>query len=76
MLAPIWGYAPLLDIDDATYARQQLARASVMARLCGTIRTGHLPAGGPAAKIIDECSTVTAFHDALAGRARPQTRGH
>lgn len=30
MLAPIWGYAPLLDIDDAT-ARQQLARASVMA---------------------------------------------
>ena len=30
MLAPIWGYPPLLDIDDAT-ARDQLARASVMA---------------------------------------------
>ncbi len=30
MLAPIWGYQPLLDIDDAT-ARVQLARASVMA---------------------------------------------
>ena len=30
MLAPIWGYAPLLDIDDET-AREQLARASVMA---------------------------------------------
>lgn len=30
MLAPIWGYKPLLDTDDAT-ARNQLARASVMA---------------------------------------------
>ena len=30
MLAPIWGYPPLLDIDDQT-ARDQLARASVMA---------------------------------------------
>jgi citrate synthase len=30
MLAPIWGYQPLLDIDDDT-AREQLARASVMA---------------------------------------------
>ena len=30
MLAPIWGYRPLLDIDDAE-ARDQLARASVMA---------------------------------------------
>ncbi|EKT77931.1 citrate synthase 2, partial [Rhodococcus opacus M213] len=28
MLAPIWGYQPLLDIDDDT-AREQLARASV-----------------------------------------------
>src|SRR4030081_2439254 len=28
MLAPIWGYAPLLDIDDES-ARDQLARASV-----------------------------------------------
>ena len=30
MLAPIWGYRPLLDITDAE-AREQLARASVMA---------------------------------------------
>src|SRR5882762_8033201 len=30
MLAPIWGYKPLLDISDAE-ARDQLARASVMA---------------------------------------------
>src|SRR3977135_2786223 len=30
MLAPIWGYPPLLDIDDES-ARDQLARASVMA---------------------------------------------
>lgn len=30
MLAPIWGFRPLLDIDDAT-ARDNLARASVMA---------------------------------------------
>ena len=30
MLAPIWGYRPLLDISDAD-ARDQLARASVMA---------------------------------------------
>ena len=30
MLAPIWGYRPLLDIDDQT-AREQMARASVMA---------------------------------------------
>src|SRR5690606_39307126 len=30
MLAPIWGFRPLLDIDDAT-ARDNLARAAVMA---------------------------------------------
>jgi citrate synthase len=30
MLAPIWGYRPLLDIEDST-AREQMARASVMA---------------------------------------------
>ena len=30
MLAPIWGYRPLLDIDDET-ARDHLARTSVMA---------------------------------------------
>src|SRR4051794_5042951 len=30
MLAPIWGYRPLLDITDEE-AREQLARASVMA---------------------------------------------
>ena len=30
MMAPIWGFQPLLDIDEET-AREQLARASVMA---------------------------------------------
>ena len=38
MLAPFWGYRPLLDIDSET-AREQLARAAVMAR-------ARVPAGG------------------------------
>lgn len=59
MLAPIWGYAPLLDIDDAT-ARQQLARASVMALsyVAQSARGIYQPAVPQ--RIIDECSTVTA----------------
>ena len=59
MLAPIWGYAPLLDIDDAT-ARDQLARASVMALsyVAQSARGIYQPAV-PQRKI-DECSTVTA----------------
>jgi citrate synthase len=58
MLAPIWGYAPLLDIDDQT-ARDQLARASVMALsyVAQSARGIHRPAVPQ--RTIDECSTVT-----------------
>ena len=59
MLAPIWGYKPLLDIDDDT-ARDQLARASVMALsyVAQSARGIYQPAVPQ--RIIDECSTVTA----------------
>jgi citrate synthase len=59
MLAPIWGYQPLLDIDDDT-ARNQLARASVMALsyVAQSARGIYQPAVPQ--RIIDECSTVTA----------------
>lgn len=59
MLAPIWGYRPLLDTDDAT-ARDQLARASVMALsyVAQSARGIYQPAVPQ--RIIDECSTVTA----------------
>ncbi len=59
MLAPIWGYQPLLDIDDAT-ARDQLARASVMALsyVAQSARGIYRPAVPQ--RLIDECSTVTA----------------
>jgi citrate synthase len=58
MLAPIWGYKPLLDIDDAT-ARDELARASVMALsyVAQSARGIHQPAV-PQTRI-DECETVT-----------------
>src|SRR5512147_2512090 len=58
MLAPIWGYPPLLDIDDAT-ARDQLARASVMALsyVAQSARGIYQPAVPQ--RTIDECSTVT-----------------
>lgn len=58
MLAPIWGYQPILDIDDET-ARAQLARASVMA-LSYVAQSGrgiHRPAVPQ--RSIDECTTVT-----------------
>ncbi len=59
MLAPIWGYPPILDIDDAT-AREQLARASVMALsyVAQSARGIYQPAVPQ--RTIDECSTVTA----------------
>jgi citrate synthase len=59
MLAPIWGYQPLLDIDDAT-ARDQLARASVMALsyVAQSARGIYQPAVPQ--RVIDECPTVTA----------------
>ncbi|MDO3650378.1 citrate synthase 2 [Nocardia mangyaensis] len=58
MLAPIWGYEPLLDIDDET-ARENLARASVMALsyVAQSARGIYQPAV-PQRKI-DECTTVT-----------------
>lgn len=59
MLAPIWGYQPLLDIDDVT-ARENLARASVMALsyVAQSARGIHQPAVPQ--HVIDECDTVTA----------------
>ncbi|MGV9857724.1 citrate synthase 2 [Gordonia sp. NPDC003425] len=58
MLAPIWGYRPLLDIDDET-ARANLARASVMALsyVAQSARGIHQPAVPQ--RVIDECDTVT-----------------
>ncbi|WP_216895177.1 citrate synthase 2 [Nocardia alni] len=58
MLAPIWGYKPLLDIDDAT-ARDNLARASVMALsyVAQSARGIYVPAVPQ--KKIDGCATVT-----------------
>ncbi len=59
MLAPIWGYEPLLDIDDET-ARDQLARASVMALsyVAQSARGIYQPAVPQ--RVVDECPTVTA----------------
>ncbi|MBF6334203.1 citrate synthase 2 [Nocardia transvalensis] len=58
MLAPIWGYQPLLDIDDDT-ARENLARASVMALsyVAQSARGIYQPAVPQ--KKIDECDTIT-----------------
>jgi citrate synthase len=59
MLAPIWGYRPLLDIDDWT-AREQMARASVMALsyVAQSARGIYQPAVPQ--RRIDECPTVAA----------------
>ncbi|MGH3862892.1 citrate synthase 2 [Actinokineospora sp.] len=58
MLAPIWGYQPLLDISDDE-ARDQLARASVMALsyVAQSARGIHQPAVPQ--KRIDECNSIT-----------------
>jgi citrate synthase len=58
MLAPVWGYRPLLDNTDAQ-ARTELARASVMALsyVAQSARGIHQPAV-PQHRI-DECSTIT-----------------
>jgi citrate synthase len=58
MLAPIWGYRPLLDSSDAQ-ARADLARASVMALsyVAQSARGIHQPAV-PQDRI-DQCSTIT-----------------
>ena len=58
MLAPIWGYRPLLDSTDED-SRAELARASVMALsyVAQSARGIHQPAV-PQHRI-DECSTIT-----------------
>jgi citrate synthase len=58
MLAPYWGYRPLLDISDAD-AREQLARASVMALsyVAQSARGIGIPAV-PQSRI-DLCTTIT-----------------
>ena len=58
MLAPIWGYRPLLDTTDAE-ARADLARASVMALsyVAQSARGIHQPAVPQ--RRIDQCSTIT-----------------
>jgi citrate synthase len=57
MLAPIWGYRPLLDISDEE-AREQLARAAVMALsyVAQSARGMSTPAV-PQSRI-DQCSTI------------------
>ncbi len=59
MLAPIWGFSPMLDIDDQT-AREHLARASAMALsyVAQSARGIYRPAVPQQA--IDQCPTVTA----------------
>ena len=72
MLAPIWGFQPLLDIDEDT-ARDQLARASVMALsyVAQSARGIYQPAVPQ--RVIDECSTVTArFMTRWQGEPDPQ----
>ena len=58
MLAPIWDYRPLLDITDEQ-AREQLARASVMA--LSYVAQSARGIGMPAVpqRRIDECTTIT-----------------
>ena len=58
MLAPIWGYPPLLDIDDAA-ARGQLARASVMALSYVAQSARGISQPAVPQRRIDECATVT-----------------
>jgi citrate synthase len=57
MLTPIWGYRPLLDID-AEEAREELARAAVMA--LSYVAQSARGIGIPAVpqKRIDECNTI------------------
>ena len=58
MLAPIWGYQPLLDVSDED-AREQRARASVMA--LSYVAQSARGIGQPAVpqRRIDECKTIT-----------------
>ncbi len=57
MLAPQWGFEPLLDTDDAT-ARDQLARASVMV-LSYVAQSARGQAPAVSQQTIDGCATIT-----------------
>ena len=71
-LAPIWGFRPLLDIDEQQ-ARDDLARASVMAlSLRRAVRPRAGPADGAAARGRQGVVGHRALHDPLARRARPK----
>jgi citrate synthase len=58
MLAPIWGYQPLLDITDEQ-ARDQLARASVMALSYVAQSARGIGRSAVPQSRIDECKTIT-----------------
>ena len=58
MLAPYWGYRPLLDITDAD-ARDQLARASVMALSYVAQSARGIGVSAVPQQRIDECTTIT-----------------
>ncbi|WP_158848497.1 citrate synthase 2 [Saccharothrix deserti] len=58
MVAPIWGYQPLLDISDEQ-AREQLARASVMALSYAAQSARGIGRPAVPQRRIDECTTVT-----------------
>lgn len=58
MLAPIWGYQPLLDITDEE-AREQLARASVMALSYVAQSARGIGKVAVPQKRIDQCNTIT-----------------
>jgi citrate synthase len=58
MLAPYWGYRPLLDISDED-ARDQLARASVMALSYVAQSARGIGVAAVPQRRIDECTTIT-----------------
>ncbi|GAA3847579.1 citrate synthase 2 [Saccharothrix violaceirubra] len=58
MVAPIWGYSPLLDITDEQ-ARDQLARASVMALSYAAQSARGIGRPAVPQRRIDECRTIT-----------------
>ncbi|TWS18824.1 citrate synthase 2 [Tsukamurella asaccharolytica] len=58
MLGPLWGFEPLLDIDDAT-ARENLARASVMTLSFVAQSARGLERPAVPQRIIDRSPTIT-----------------
>jgi citrate synthase len=57
MLAPVWGYRPLLDISDEE-AREQLARAAVMALSYAAQSARGLSTPAVPQSRIDQCDTI------------------